>query len=74
MIRCYFNPLWRTNMWCSMFPILVLLQRGGGSHKTAIIGFGFRGRPGRINRIEGLMLLLVYIVYTIYMARLTLKA
>jgi len=39
-----------------------------------IIGFGFRGRPGRINRIEGLMLLLVYIVYTIYLARLTLKA
>jgi len=50
------------------------VAKRGGSHKTAIIGFGFRGRPGRINRIEGLMLLLVYIVYTIYMARLTLKA
>lgn len=39
-----------------------------------IIGFGFRGRPGRINRIEGFMLLSVYIVYTIYLARLALKA
>ena len=39
-----------------------------------IIGFGFRGRPGRINRIEGLILLLVYIVYTIYLACSALKA
>lgn len=34
-----------------------------------IIGFGFRGGPGRINRIEGLVLLLVYIGYTIYLLR-----
>jgi cation:H+ antiporter len=39
-----------------------------------IIGFGFRGRPGRINRIEGLILLLVYIVYTIYLACSALNA
>ncbi|MBU0994885.1 MAG: calcium/sodium antiporter [Proteobacteria bacterium] len=29
-----------------------------------IIGFGFRGRQGRINRFEGATLLLVYVVYT----------
>lgn len=39
-----------------------------------IIGFGFRGRPGRINRIEGLVLLSVYIVYTIYLTRLALMS
>jgi cation:H+ antiporter len=39
-----------------------------------IIGFGFRGRPGRINRVEGLVLLSVYIGYTIYLVRLALKA
>lgn len=39
-----------------------------------IIGFGFRGKPGRINRIEGLVLLSVYIVYTIYLTRLALMS
>lgn len=32
-----------------------------------IMGFGFRGRRGRINRVEGLVLLAVYIAYTIYL-------
>ncbi len=32
-----------------------------------ILGFGFRGRPGRINRFEGAMLLICYIGYTVYL-------
>ncbi len=30
-----------------------------------IIGYGFRGRPGRINRFEGAFLLTAYIAYTV---------
>lgn len=30
-----------------------------------LVGFGFRGRQGRINRFEGAALLLVYVVYTV---------
>ncbi|MDW7774654.1 MAG: calcium/sodium antiporter [Desulfobulbaceae bacterium] len=32
-----------------------------------IIGYGFRGRPGRINRFEGGALLACYIGYTVYL-------
>ncbi|MDA3895587.1 MAG: hypothetical protein PF482_05500 [Desulfobacteraceae bacterium] len=34
-----------------------------------IMGYGFRGRQGRINRIEGAILLAVYIGYTAYLSR-----
>jgi len=33
-----------------------------------VIGYGFRGRPGRINRFEGLVLLASYLGYTAYLA------
>lgn len=33
-----------------------------------LLGYGFKGRQGRINRIEGAILLLVYSGYTIYLA------
>ncbi len=32
-----------------------------------IIGYGFRGRQGRVNRFEGAVLLSVYVAYTIYL-------
>lgn len=32
-----------------------------------VIGYGFRGRQGRINRLEGAVLLAVYLGYTIYL-------
>lgn len=32
-----------------------------------MVGYGFRGRPGRINRFEGSFLLLVYLCYTGYL-------
>jgi len=32
-----------------------------------VIGFGFRGRPGRINRLEGAALLICYVGYTAYL-------
>ncbi|MBR9985051.1 MAG: calcium/sodium antiporter [Desulfosarcina sp.] len=32
-----------------------------------VIGYGFRGRPGRINRFEGAALLICYVGYTAYL-------
>jgi len=32
-----------------------------------VIGYGFRGRPGRINRLEGAVLLACYLGYTAYL-------
>ena len=32
------------------------------------LGYGFRGRPGRINRLEGLLLLSSYLVYSGWVA------
>ena len=32
-----------------------------------VIGYGFRGRPGRINRLEGTALLICYVGYTAYL-------
>ncbi len=32
-----------------------------------VIGYGFRGRKGRINRFEGLFLVFVYLLYTSYL-------
>jgi cation:H+ antiporter len=32
-----------------------------------VIGFGFRGRPGRVNRLEGAALLICYVGYTAYL-------
>ena len=32
-----------------------------------VIGYGFRGRPGRINRFEGAVLLVCYVGYTAYL-------
>jgi cation:H+ antiporter len=34
-----------------------------------IIGYGFRGRQGRVNRIEGAILLACYLGYTAYLAK-----
>ena len=34
-----------------------------------IIGYGFRGRKGRINRFEGAFLVLVYLLYTSYLIK-----
>jgi len=38
-----------------------------------LIGFGFRGRQGRINRFEGTTLLLVYVAYTAWLISTVLK-
>jgi cation:H+ antiporter len=40
---------------------------GGLTLALFIIGYGFRGRPGRINRFEGAGLLAVYLCYTLYL-------
>lgn len=32
-----------------------------------VLGYGFRGRPGRINRLEGGGLVMCYIAYTVYL-------
>lgn len=45
-------------------PVIILLTL-----LLFIIGYGFRGRPGRINRFEGAFLLLVYLAYNSYLAR-----
>ena len=39
-----------------------------------LIGYGFRGRQGRVNRIEGAALLLVYLGYTTWLISAVLKA
>jgi cation:H+ antiporter len=39
-----------------------------------LIGYGFRGRQGRINRFEGAALLLVYVGYTAWLISTVLKA
>jgi cation:H+ antiporter len=38
-----------------------------------LIGYGFRGRRGRINRFEGAALLLVYVAYTVWLISTVLK-
>jgi cation:H+ antiporter len=38
-----------------------------------LIGYGFRGRQGRINRFEGATLLLVYVGYTAWLISTVLK-
>jgi cation:H+ antiporter len=43
---------------------------GGLTLSLFIIGYGFRGRPGRINRVEGAVLLAVYLGYTLYLIRM----
>lgn len=40
---------------------------GGLTLSLFIIGYGFRGRPGRINRLEGAGLLAVYLGYTAFL-------
>jgi cation:H+ antiporter len=40
---------------------------GGLTLALFIIGYGFRGRPGRINRLEGAVLLAIYTGYTIFL-------
>mgnify|MGYP006295485347 CR=1 FL=1 len=39
-----------------------------------LLGYGFRGRPGRINRIEGAVLLAAYAGYTAYLVRTLFRA
>jgi cation:H+ antiporter len=34
-----------------------------------VIGYGFRGRPGRVNRFEGAVLLAVWVFYTVVLVR-----
>jgi len=40
---------------------------GGLTLSLFIVGYGFRGRPGRINRLEGAVLLGVYAGYTLFL-------
>jgi cation:H+ antiporter len=42
---------------------------GGVTLSLFIIGYGFRGRQGRINRFEGAGLVAVYLGYTLYLIR-----
>ena len=42
---------------------------GGLTLALFAIGYGFRGRPGRINRTEGAVLLLAYLGYALYLIR-----
>lgn len=44
-----------------------MVVMGGLTVSLFIIGYGFRGRKGRINRFEGATLLAVYVAYTIYL-------
>lgn len=43
-------------------PVMILLTLS-----IFIIGYGFKGRQGRINRLEGSLLLLFYFIYTIFL-------
>ena len=43
---------------------------GGLTLSLFIIGYGFRGRKGRINRFEGAALLAVYLGYIVYLTRM----
>ena len=38
-----------------------------------VIGYGFRGRKGRINRFEGFFLVFVYLIYTSYLIKTIVK-
>jgi cation:H+ antiporter len=40
---------------------------GGLTVSLFLIGYGFRGRTGRVNRFEGAALLLVYVGYTAWL-------
>ncbi|HKK00381.1 MAG TPA: calcium/sodium antiporter [Desulfotignum sp.] len=44
-----------------------MVVMGGLTLSLFIIGYGFRGRQGRINRFEGAVLLAVYFGYTLYL-------
>lgn len=44
-----------------------MVVMGGLTVSLFLIGYGFKGRQGRINRIEGAVLLLVYISYTAWL-------
>ncbi len=44
-----------------------MVVMGGLTLSLFAIGYGFRGRQGRINRFEGAVLLAVYLGYTIYL-------
>lgn len=45
-------------------PVMILLTLS-----LFVIGYGFRGRPGRINRVEAAALLLCYAGYTAYLIK-----
>jgi cation:H+ antiporter len=47
-----------------------MLVMAGLTLSLFVIGYGFRGRQGRINRIEGAVLLAVYATYTGYLVSL----
>jgi len=49
-----------------------MVVMGGLTLSLFAIGYGFRGRQGRINRFEGAVLLAVYLGYTIYLLLLSL--
>lgn len=44
------------------FPVM-----GGLTVLLFVIGYGFRGRPGRVNRFEGASLVLLYVLYTAWL-------
>ncbi|MCF7946223.1 MAG: calcium/sodium antiporter [Spirochaetia bacterium] len=69
---CLFNTLAVVGIAAAIHPLQVepetlsrdMLIMGMLTLSIFFIGFGFRGRPGRINRFEGAALLLVYGAYT----------
>ncbi len=48
-----------------------MLMMAGLTLVLFVMGWGFRGRPGRINRVEGGLLLLSYVAYMGYLLRST---
>ncbi len=67
-----FNTLAVVGIAASISPLQVpveavnrdLLVMGALTLALFVLGWGWRGRPGRINRVEGTLLLLAYVGYT----------
>ncbi|MDV7393917.1 hypothetical protein RZS08_21235, partial [Arthrospira platensis SPKY1] len=72
-----FNTLAVVGIAASISPLQVpveavtrdLLVMGALTVALFVLGWGWRGRPGRINRIEGTLLLLAYVGYTAVLLR-----
>ncbi len=76
-----FNTLAVAGISCSIHPLAVapetlyrdMVVMGSLTVSLFIIGYGFKGRPGRINRFEGAGLLTVYLSYTAWLVFLVVK-